>query len=101
MDEWYPNHNQADPLLKREEFASKLRKEKKNEILAFLREQLVFQNIQFNPSMKFLRFGEFPSDVTGALRELKIVQTTMEDTRTRTKAGNPTFRLYIRDDNRF
>jgi len=73
----------TDPLLKREEFASKFRKEKRNEFLKFVREQLTFQNININPTMKFLRFEEFPQDVIGALWDNKIVFATMEDSRNR------------------
>ena len=94
------DHGPIDPLFKREEFALKLRKEKKNELLTFLREQLVFQNIRINPQMKFLLLGELSIEVTGALREIKIGFVTLEDTRY-CKKDKPTYRLYVRVDVRF
>jgi len=95
------NSDPVDPLEKREAFASKLRREKRDIKIKYLRDQLVYQNHQINPQMKFLRFGEIPSDVTTTLRDRHIVYAIMEDTKARMENDRSTFRLYVKEQAKF
>jgi len=51
--------------------------------------------------MKFLRFGEIPSNVTTTLRDPHIVYAIMEDTKARMENDRSTFRLYVKEHAKF